>query len=73
MVEVHNHMTDISVDVEGFAHQEERKVTLIYGIYRDVITMSETPQPFETDYVYILKFSVEKKSHVTNVQHDDFD
>ena len=43
MTEVHNHMTDISFDVEGFADDEERKVVLIYGIYRGVITMGETP------------------------------
>ena len=35
--------------------------------------MSETPQPFETDYVYILKFSDGKISHVTKVWQDDFD
>ncbi|GIS13143.1 MAG: hypothetical protein CM15mP115_22940 [Alphaproteobacteria bacterium] len=34
MAEVHNHMTDISFDVEGFAYDEEREVVLIYGIYR---------------------------------------
>ena len=73
MAEVHNHMTDISFDVEGFAHDEERKVVLIYGIYRRVITMSETPQPFKTDYVYILKFNDGKISHVTKVWQDDFD
>ena len=49
MAEVHNHMTYISFDVEGFADDEERKVVLIYGIFRGVTTMSETPQPFETD------------------------
>ena len=73
MAEVHNHMTDISLDVEGFAHDEERKDVLIYGIYRGVITMIETPQPFETDYVYILKFNNGKISHVTKVWQDDFD
>ena len=73
MAEVHNHMTDISFDVEGFAHDEEREVVLIYGIYRGVITMSETPQPFETDYVYILKFTDGKISHVTKVWQDDID
>ena len=41
-------MTGISFDVEGFAFDEERKVVLTYGIYRGVITMSETPQPVET-------------------------
>ena len=46
---------------------------LIQGIYRGVITMSETPQPFETDYVYMLKFSDEKIRHVTKVWRDDFD
>ena len=73
MAEVHNHMTEISFDVEGFAHDEEHKVLLIYGIYRGVITMGETPQPFETDYVYILKFSDEEISYVTKVWQDDFD
>ena len=73
MAEVHNHMTDISFDVEGFAYDEEREVVLIYGVYKDVITMSETPQPFETDYFYILKFSDGKISHVTKVWQDDFD
>ena len=73
MAEVHNHMTDISFDVEGFAHDEERKVVLRYGIYRGVIAMSGTPQPFETDYVYILKFNDGKISHVIKVSQDDFD
>ena len=68
-----HHMTDISFDVEGFAHNEERELVLIYGIYRGVITMSETPRPFETDYVYILKFIDGKISHVTKVWQDDFD
>ncbi|GIS12403.1 MAG: hypothetical protein CM15mP115_15540 [Alphaproteobacteria bacterium] len=72
MAEVHKHMTDISFDVEGFAFDEERKVVLIYGS-RGVITMSETPQPFETDYVYILKFTDGKISHVTKVWQDDID
>ena len=66
-------MTAISFDVEGFAHDEERELVLIYGIYQGVITMSETPQPFETDYVYILKFSDGKIRHVTKVWQDDFD
>ncbi len=35
--------------------------------------MNETPQPFETDYVYILKFNDGKISHVTKVWRDDFD
>ena len=73
MAEVHKHMTNISFDVEGFAHDESRDVVLIYGIYRGVITMSETPQPFETDYVYALKFTEGKISHVTKVWQDDFD
>ena len=55
------------------AYDEEREVVLIYGIYRGVITMSEKPQPFETDYVYILKFSDGKISHVTKVWQDDID
>ena len=71
MAEIHKHMTDISSDVVGFAFDEERKVFLIYGMYRGVITMSETPQPFETDYVYILKFTDGKNSRVTKVWQDD--
>ncbi len=35
--------------------------------------MSETPQPFETDYSYILKFSDGKISHVNKVWQDDID
>ena len=66
-------MTDISFDVEGFAFDEERKVVLIYGIYRGVTTMSETLQSFETDYVDILKFTNGKISHVTKVWQDDID
>ena len=66
-------MTDISFDVESFAYDQERKVMLIYGIYRGVITMSETPQPFETDYVNFLKFTDGKISHVTKVWQDAFD
>jgi len=73
MAEVHKHMTDISFDVEGFAFDEERKVVLIYGIYRGVTTMSETLQSFETDYVDILKFTNGKISHVTKVWQDDID
>ena len=73
MAEVHNHMTDISFDVEGFAYDEEREVVLIYGIYRGVITMGETLQPFETDYFYILKSSDGKISHVNKVWQDDID
>ena len=73
MAEVHKHMTDISFDEEGFAYDEKRKVVLISGIYRGVITISETPQPFETDYVYILKFTDGNISHVTKVWQDDFD
>ena len=66
-------MTDIFFDVGGFAHDGERKVLLLYGIYGGVITLSETPQPFETDYVYILKFTDGNISHVTKVWQDDFD
>ena len=55
------------------AFDEKRKVVLIYGIYRGVITMSEKPQPFETDYVYILKLTDGKISHVTKVWQDDID
>ena len=64
---MHNHMTDISFDMEGFAHDKERKGMLISGIYGGVITRSETQQPFETEYVYILKFNDGKISHVTKV------
>ena len=71
MAEIHKHMIDISFDVVGFAFDEERKVFLIYGIYRGVITMRETPQPFETDYFYILKFTDGKISRVTKVWQDD--
>ncbi len=67
MAEVHKHMTDISFDVKGLAHDKSRDVVLIYGIYRGVITMSETPQPFETDYVYLLEFTEGKISHVSKV------
>ena len=73
MAEVHKHLIDIPFDVEGFAFDEERQVVLIYSIYRGVITMSESPQPFETDYVYILKFTDGKISHVTKVWQDDID
>ena len=73
MAEVHKHITDISFDVEGFAHDESRNVVLICGIYRGVITMSETPHPFETDYVYALKFNEGKIIHVTKVWQDVFD
>ena len=71
MAEIHKHMIDISFDVVGFAFDEERKVFLIYGIYRGVITMRETPQAFETDYFYILKFTDGKISRVTKVWQDD--
>ncbi len=66
-------MTDISFDVDGFAYDKERKVIPIYGIYRGVINMRETPQPFQTDYVHILRFTDGKISHVTKVWQDDFD
>ena len=71
MAEVHKHMTDISFDVGGFAYDEKRKMVLIYGIYRGVIIMSETPQPFETVCVYILKFTGGKIRPVTKVWQDD--
>ena len=35
--------------------------------------MSETRQPLETDYVYILKFTDGKIRHVTKVWQDDID
>ena len=73
MAEAYKHMTDISFDVEGFAYDESRNIVLVYGIYRGVITMSETPQSFETDYVYVIKFRDEKIGHVTKVWRDDFD
>ena len=48
MVQVYERICNISYSVEGMAHDEERNVVMIYGIF-----CGEAPEPFQLDYVYI--------------------
>ena len=66
MVQVYERISNISYSLEGIAHDEERNVVMIYGIF-----CGEAPDPFQLDYVYILKFSSNKISHLTKVYQSD--
>ena len=66
MVQVYERISNISYSVEGMAHDEGRNVVMIYGIF-----CGEAPEPFQLDYVYVLKFSGNKISHLTKVYQSD--
>ena len=66
MVQVYQRISNISYSVEGMAHDEGRNVVMIYGIF-----CGEAPEPFQLDYVYVLKFSGNKISHLTKVYQSD--
>ena len=66
MAQVYERMSNISYIVEGMAHDEGRNVVMIYGIF-----CGEAPDPFQLDYVYILKFSGNNISHLTKVYQSD--
>ena len=66
MVQVYERISNISYSVEGMAHDEGRNVVMIYGIF-----CGEAPDPFQLDYVYILKFINNKISHLTKVYQSD--
>jgi len=67
MVQVYERISNISYSVEGIAHDEERNVVMIYGIF-----CGEAPDPFQLDYVYVLKFNGNKISHLTKVYQSDW-